>query len=368
MGAAAPCRNELIRDSSKKGIAGALLPMSQLMDLGLTRLRAHATAILMAATGALAGAAAAAPVAGHRPLIPAAACALAVICAGVTWRFGEEFSDLTIVGLIATIIGLVGLTASTGASGPTGDVLLLLLPALVGACFLRVRFAIATLALCSLAYLGVVASALAVGPAVLWWLSATAIFSGASATVAVLRHELTATLVELSGLARHDALTGLVNRREFDERLARELERGARSRRPCTVLMCDLDHFKAVNDAHGHLVGDNVLRCVAADLLGCVRTIDTVARVGGEEIAILLVDCTAADARHVAERVRRAVATPREDQPGVTVSIGVADSSQAAGAAELLLEADQALYEAKRSGRNRISYGRRTSPGLLNPA
>lgn len=323
----------------------------------------------MAASAALAGAAAAAPVGGHHgPLIPAAACVLVALCAGVTWRFGEQFGELTIVGLIATVIGLVALTASTGAGGPTGDVLLLLLPTLVAACFLPLRFAALTLVLCSGAYGGVVLSEMELGPATLWWLSATTVFASAGATVVVLRHELTATLVELSGLARHDALTGLVNRREFDERLADELERCARTRQTCTVLMCDLDHFKAVNDAYGHPAGDEVLRRVANELQVGVRTIDTVARIGGEEMAVLLVDCTVADAYHVAERLRRAVATQRADEPAVTISIGVADSRCAASADELVAAADRALYDAKRLGRDRVDYGRRAGDARLSPA
>jgi diguanylate cyclase (GGDEF)-like protein len=195
------------------------------------------------------------------------------------------------------------------------------------------------------------------------------VFSSATATVAVLRHELTATLVELSGLARHDALTGLVNRREFDHRLTRELERCARSQETCTVLMCDLDRFKEVNDTHGHLAGDMVLKRVARDLLAGVRTVDTVARVGGEEIAVLLLDCHAADAQDVAERLRRAVALSREGEPAITISIGVADSSEASSLPELLAAADRALYEAKRAGRDRVGYSQLgpASP-LLRPA
>ena len=339
------------------------------MDLGLTRLRAHATAILMAASGALGGAAAAAPVAGHHgPLIPAAACALVAFCAVVTWRFGEQFGEITIVGLIATAVALVALTASTGAGGPTGDVLLLLLPTLVAACFLPLSLSALTLVLCSAAYGWIVLGEMAFGPAALWWLSATTVFTSAGATVAVLRHELTATLVELSGLARHDALTGLINRREFDARLAHEFERCARSGERCSVLMCDLDHFKAVNDRFGHLVGDEVLRRVAEELLAGVRTIDAVARVGGEEMAVLLVECTVKDAYRVAERLRRAVATHRPGEPAVTISIGLADSLGAQSASELVAAADAALYDAKRAGRDRVGYGKRAARTTLRPA
>jgi diguanylate cyclase (GGDEF)-like protein len=118
--------------------------------------------------------------------------------------------------------------------------------------------------------------------------------------------------------------------------------------------MCDLDHFKAVNDLHGHATGDAVLERVAGDLLAGVRAIDTVARVGGEELALLLVDCPGARAKRVAERLRRRVARDPVDAPRVTISIGVADSSLTMGAEALLAHADRALYEAKRAGRNRV--------------
>jgi diguanylate cyclase (GGDEF)-like protein len=339
------------------------------MSLGLTRMRAHATAILMAASAALAAAAAAAPVAGrHGPLIPAAACVLVALCAGVTWRFGEQFGELTIVGLIATVIALVTLTASTGDGGPTGDVLLLLLPALVAACFLPLFFAALAVLLCSGAYGWIMAREMGLGAGLLWWLSATAVFTSAGATVLVLRRELTAKLVELSGLAHHDALTGLINRREFDRRLSYELARCARTRQTCTVLMCDLDNFKAVNDEYGHPAGDAVLKRVANELLAGVRTIDTVARIGGEEMAVLLVECDIADAHHIAERLRRAVATHGENASAVTISIGVADSGSAASAEELIAAADRALYEAKRAGRDRVGYGTVTAATILRPA
>ena len=95
-------------------------------------------------------------------------------------------------------------------------------------------------------------------------------------------------MLELAGLARRDPLTGLLNRRSFDQALATELERCVRSGGTCSLLMCDLDHFKAINDLHGHATGDAVLERVAGDLLAGVRAIDTVARVGGEELALLL--------------------------------------------------------------------------------
>jgi diguanylate cyclase (GGDEF)-like protein len=133
--------------------------------------------------------------------------------------------------------------------------------------------------------------------------------------------------------------------------------------------MCDLDRFKEVNDTHGHLAGDIVLKRVARVLLAGVRAIDTVARVGGEEMAVLLLDCDAANAQEVAERLRRAVAQARDGEPAITISIGVADSNEASSLPQLLAAADGALYQAKRAGRDRVGYSRLPSSGpLLRPA
>ena len=148
------------------------------MQLGLSRLRAHATAILVASTAALAGAGAAAPLAGHHVFVSTAgACALAAVCAVVTWLWGEHFSELTLVGLIVTVVALVTFTASTGATGPTGAVVLLLLPSLVAACFLPIPLAAATLALCSTAYAWIAGRAMTLELAALWWASATTVMA-----------------------------------------------------------------------------------------------------------------------------------------------------------------------------------------------
>jgi len=324
------------------------------MDLGLPRLRAHATAMLLAASAALAAAGATAP-RDHRGLVvPLAACALAGLCAFVTWFRGEQFGDLTVVGLVLIIALLVTLTAAVSDADATSDVLLFLLPVVFGACFLPARLAICALVGCSAAYAWLVGRQMSATTAIVWWTSATLVLASATATVAVLRRELSATLLELAGLARCDPLTGLLNRRGFDDALIRELERCERSNGTCAVLMCDLDHFKQVNDSHGHIVGDRVLARVAGILLEGVRGIDTVARIGGEEIAVLLVDCTSEEAVGVADRLRRQVAASDRGEPPVTISIGIADSALSATAVELLAQADRALYFAKRAGRDRV--------------
>jgi len=165
-------------------------------------------------------------------------------------------------------------------------------------------------------------------------------------------------LVELSS---RDALTGLANRRAFELALAREADRVARSGEPALLLVLDIDHFKRVNDTHGHGAGDEVIRAVALALLDSVRPMDLVARVGGEEFAIILPNCGSAFGQTVAERVRRRIeSTPVQVSPllqvPVTASVGGAFAPQwVRSTPGLWLErADQQLYRAKAQGRNLV--------------
>jgi len=167
---------------------------------------------------------------------------------------------------------------------------------------------------------------------------------------------------ELSVLSRTDALTGLANRRAFDQRLAEEVSRAERHHVSLALLVVDVDHFKTYNDHYGHPAGDACLRQVAAALLECAaRPIDLVARLGGEEFAVLLPHQGSAEAMRVAERCLQAVEAAAIAHAGspvashVTVSVGVAASSRPAQeAAALLAAADAALYRAKRQGRRRV--------------
>jgi len=167
----------------------------------------------------------------------------------------------------------------------------------------------------------------------------------------------------LCQLSSRDALTGLVNRRQFESVLTRELDRVARAGEPALLLMLDIDHFKRVNDSHGHGAGDLVLKAVADALAHCVRPMDTVARIGGEEFAIALPNCPPAFGPMVAERIRARVARTRiAVAPGttisVTVSLGGAFAPQwVRSNLKLWLErADKQLYRAKSGGRNRAEF------------
>jgi len=169
-----------------------------------------------------------------------------------------------------------------------------------------------------------------------------------------------AVIDALCELSSRDPLTGIANRRQFEAALAREIDRVARAGEPALVLMIDIDHFKQVNDSHGHAAGDLVLQGVAHALQDCIRPMDTVARVGGEEFAMILPNCPPSFGLAVAERVRahvhgRAVLIAPGQQLQVTVSIGGAFAPQwvRSSAPLWMARADQQLYRAKAEGRNR---------------
>jgi two-component system cell cycle response regulator len=167
------------------------------------------------------------------------------------------------------------------------------------------------------------------------------------------------TLEQLHRLATRDGLTGLLNRREFDRLLAEEAERARRFGRPLSLVLFDLDHFKHVNDTHGHPAGDAVLREAAARLAAGQRVVDRLARFGGEEFALLLVETGTPAALDAAQRLVAAVRAATFTLPDgtmlpVTVSAGVAAlPAHAADAPALIRAADAALYTAKRAGRDR---------------
>ena len=162
----------------------------------------------------------------------------------------------------------------------------------------------------------------------------------------------------LSELAHRDGLTRLWNRRAFDDAMAETFAHIRRSDERYALLSLDIDHFKRVNDTYGHSSGDDVLRAVAQTFLTEVRPFDRVFRAGGEEFAILVSGLDVAAAHDMAERIREAVealsVSVRGDVISPTVSIGVAMANEAATPVELIDAADQALYRAKESGRNRV--------------
>lgn len=164
----------------------------------------------------------------------------------------------------------------------------------------------------------------------------------------------------LTFLQGQDPLTGLANRRGFDQTMAMEVERASRFKTPLTLCIMDLDNFKAVNDTHGHPCGDTAIKALASILLDEMRMIDTAARIGGEEFALLLPGTGQARALVLLQRIQSIVRDKEIECEAarlrITVSMGVASyrGKLAPDPVKLLAEADKALYRAKRSGKNRI--------------
>lgn len=189
-------------------------------------------------------------------------------------------------------------------------------------------------------------------------------------------HERKLLEEKLEKLAMTDGLTGIANRRAFDEALEREWRRTLRHGTQISLLLLDIDHFKQFNDEYGHQVGDDCLRAVAQAAEGAVRGSDLVARYGGEELALILPQVDTAGAWETAEKVRLAIEglrVPHEGNPEgggwVTASIGAATALARAGGTMrmpegLLQAADHALYRAKHGGRNRVEGGMLLAPQL----
>jgi len=184
--------------------------------------------------------------------------------------------------------------------------------------------------------------------------------------------ELRRSLDSVRREAHTDALTGIANRRSFDERLKCELREAADTETPLSLLMVDIDHFKKFNDSFGHQLGDKVLQLVAKILKTSIKGRDTVARYGGEEFAVILPETKLGGAAALAEQIRAAVASRRivqkrtgEDFGTITLSIGAATLRPEESGADFIKRADDALYAAKKDGRNCViteeSLGKRAA-------
>jgi diguanylate cyclase (GGDEF)-like protein len=174
--------------------------------------------------------------------------------------------------------------------------------------------------------------------------------------------DLQSKLLEIQEVLRHQAthdhLTGLWNRRMILDVLDRELNRASHQGEPIAVALADIDHFKQINDAHGHGAGDEVLKAAAERMRSAIRRYDAIGRYGGEEFLLVLPNCPAPDALDVVERARRAVGAAAIDAAGspleVSISAGVAWTNGTTDSAAIVHAADEALYRAKEGGRNRV--------------
>ena len=188
-----------------------------------------------------------------------------------------------------------------------------------------------------------------------------------------LQEQLVTAREQLRIQATHDSLTGLFNRMAILEALDREVTRANRENRPVAVMMADLDHFKFINDTHGHQAGDAVLQETARRMLASVRTYDFVGRYGGEEFLVVVPGSDLPAAAELAERLRQSVSAQPVCVAGAmistTLSLGLAVSTGKFDRPEQLLQqADQALYAAKRAGRNRVATASRPELSSLPAA
>jgi diguanylate cyclase (GGDEF)-like protein len=166
--------------------------------------------------------------------------------------------------------------------------------------------------------------------------------------------EMRRLVSELETISTTDGLTGLRNRRAFDEKLLDEHQRNTRSQQPFSLLLVDVDHFKAYNDDFGHQAGDDALGEIARIMQYTVRAYDMAARYGGEEFAVILPNTEKKGAMELAERLRRAIERAEWQNRKITVSIGVATIGLGQSVPLLIEQADRALYTAKERGRNRV--------------
>lgn len=289
------------------------------------------------------------------------------MCLFLTWhrkRLPEWAPDVS--GYLCCALATIVVAASRDPASPFS--LFYLWVTVVSCHFLPVRRAVPQIVVVTPCY----ALALVLTDGAFPWfrwalLSLTVAVVGVSVTA--MRARLATLVGVLADSARTDALTGLKNRRAFEEILAVELERAARSGESVALVIGDLDHFKAVNDHFGHPTGDEVLRRAAKAVAAAVRRVDVPFRIGGEEFAVIVPATDLASAHLLAERIRLAVAEELSTAPGsVTISLGVAAYPEhGPDGVSLVAHADTACYQAKARGRNRSVTAPRPAwaPGVI---
>jgi diguanylate cyclase (GGDEF)-like protein len=289
-----------------------------------------------------------------------------VVLLGFRDRLPDGFFGLVTVVCTGLITATIGLNPRR-----TGNEAYYMLVILYSSYFFARRGAILQTALVILAYCAVTFATVHNGSEGARCLNFSGVVAVLSGVVLMLRARLDALISSLNEAALTDSLTGLLNRRAFEARIAEEAARSAREQAPLSMLALDIDHFKHVNDHFGHPTGDAVLAAIAGIVARTARAGDIVARIGGEEFSVLLVGAGRELATNVAERIRRAVEdSPLEPVGRLTVSVGVAelDVADEAPAIALQRDADRVLYVAKETGRNRVvRCERRVQPAPGRP-
>ncbi|MDA0160186.1 GGDEF domain-containing protein [Solirubrobacter ginsenosidimutans] len=297
-----------------------------------------------AAVGAIESVVAGEPTSSPLPI------AIAFLVAALLWRYGGRVDRRLLFGLGP--IGAVLLGCAIATSPPGDGAVMYAWSVLWVASFFGTAEAVAIVLT-----VGAVQGAVVVhmpGGTFDQWFDVTASMAVVAAVVRSLAARNEKLVGRLTVESRIDPLTGVLNRRGLEERFDVELARAARERRPLAVVAIDIDHFKRINDEHGHQAGDRALVWLAATLCEHTRGADVIARVGGEEFTIVLPGADLASAYDFADRLRERVAHVDVAIP-LTISAGVAAADAPTTADALTEAADRALYDAKRGGRNRVA-------------
>ena len=275
-------------------------------------------------------------------------------------RFNEAsqrmIAPMTIVGAILAVTAALYLNGESDGGPALLNEFFYVWPALYAGYFYRGAVTAAVVIAIAIAYCVVNAiMGLPLETVLIRSLITISVVGGTAAVAHVLRRYVDALVDRLDRLARTDELTGLVNRRSFDEHLTVEFERARRVSQPLALVIGDVDHFKSINDTFGHSAGDRVLSEIGSSMGSSVRIVDTAARIGGEEFAILMPNTTATEAVETAERLRHAlgrVADPAGQPIHVTFGVASTENPKCSDPDALLLAADRALYSGKARGRN----------------